>query len=113
MKYGDCGNCSRSAGSHPVRGAWIEIGVIFFASASRVSHPVRGAWIEMALALALSLLALASHPVRGAWIEIASLPSGACRRESHPVRGAWIEICLRPRLPYSQGRVAPREGCVD
>ena len=33
------------------------------------SHPARGAWIEMYLSIAISKLNM-SHPARGAWIEI-------------------------------------------
>ena len=56
--------------SHPVRGAWIEIGFFSGAGFSSVSHPVRGAWIEMPCSHSGSR-AGRSHPVRGAWIEIA------------------------------------------
>ena len=36
------------AGSHPVRGAWIEIGSNKLGSELTFeSHPVRGAWIEI------------------------------------------------------------------
>ena len=37
-------------GSHPVRGAWIEI-ILFFCGKghTKQSHPVRGAWIEIAV----------------------------------------------------------------
>ena len=33
--------------SHPVRGAWIEIGLCSAAVGLPLSHPVRGAWIEI------------------------------------------------------------------
>ena len=55
--------------SHPVRGAWIEIFLIFCRILGNPSHPVRGAWIEILIA-AVSSFSAASHPVRGAWIEI-------------------------------------------
>ena len=38
-------------GSHPVRGAWIEIAQMLSAMASAMSHPVRGAWIEIPIAV--------------------------------------------------------------
>ena len=34
-------------GSHPARGAWIEIRSFSFLSNSVLSHPARGAWIEI------------------------------------------------------------------
>ena len=36
-----------SKGSHPVRGAWIEIIVSVIEGIWNGSHPVRGAWIEI------------------------------------------------------------------
>ena len=59
-------------GSHPARGAWIEIGYHFRALSPAESHPARGAWIEM------------GHQLYASGSE-----------ESHPARGAWIEMTLR------------------
>ena len=77
------------------------------------SHPVRGAWIEIMVMFWTFLRPMPSHPVRGAWIEITkSFTEHGLIIGSHPVRGAWIEIrmmmttCLAPI-------VAPRKGCVD
>ena len=59
------------------------------------SHPVRGAWIEISRCSA-AYIQSASHPVRGAWIEMGSRGDGAgYTASSHPVRGAWVEISLR------------------
>ena len=45
--------------SHPVRGAWIEIAIVYVtAAASILSHPVRGAWIEIADAIIIN-----HHPI--------------------------------------------------
>ena len=54
------------------------------------SHPSRGAWIEMGVVLGAILLVLLSHPSRGAWIEIGLqvLPKMlAWCRTPHGVRG--------------------------
>ncbi len=101
--------------SHPARGAWIEICIIYgtidnlsrtpqgvrglkFASLLgqldiwRGSHPARGAWIEMRLATITTPRISRSHPARGAWIEISSVWLRLRMVKSHPARGAWIEI---------------------
>ena len=39
--------------SHPARGAWIEIVVLFDCKTCELSHPARGAWIEILHALAV------------------------------------------------------------
>ena len=36
-----------SVGSHPSRGAWIEIQTMYVRQRDWESHPSRGAWIEM------------------------------------------------------------------
>ena len=99
-------------GSHPTRGAWIEIACNLLSDAMQASHPTRGAWIEifhaarqfMAAAgrtphgvrgLKLSPLqyshgSQSSHPTRGARIEITWRTSPPSLRWSHPTRGAWI-----------------------
>ena len=69
MKYHKKTELKNVPGSHPVRGAWIEI-------AGYHNH-ISGRW---------------SHPVRGAWIEIGRASPRICQVQSHPVRGAWIEI---------------------
>ena len=89
MKYPSNGIMIPPHGSHPVRGAWIEIG-----RASPRTGPTP------------------SHPVRGAWIEISYAMKKIGQPSSHPVRGAWIEITHSPRI-FSGADVAPREGCVD
>ena len=103
------------SGSHPSRGAWIEIAAIENAVTKFVSHPSRGAWIEIPPPLGGVIHAVTSHPSRGAWIEITEFkflvdiggsrtPHGVRglkfmqrdmiqqRLGSHPSRGAWIEI---------------------
>ena len=42
-------------GSHPVRGAWIEITAVQWGSRGNSSHPVRGAWIEIIMTPDFSL----------------------------------------------------------
>ena len=102
-------------GSHPSRGAWIEMRRTQARPLPYASHPSRGAWIEMGSATSWTCTSSASHPSRGAWIEILSTSSPAdsatgrtphgvrglkcrgrcldgCRGRSHPSRGAWIEI---------------------
>ena len=40
--------------SHPVRGAWIEIGgLLLIVPDDLASHPVRGAWIEIQMILSM------------------------------------------------------------
>ena len=56
-----------------MRGAWIEISVDTEPSNSGGSHPVRGAWIEIEQIAIERLKAASSHPVRGAWIEISRM----------------------------------------
>ena len=34
-------------GSHPARGAWIEMPMLVTRAEADVSHPARGAWIEI------------------------------------------------------------------
>ena len=50
--------------SHPVRGAWIEMGRVEYVKRTLRSHPVRGAWIEMA-ALSANCPALLVAPREG------------------------------------------------
>ena len=58
------------------------------------SHPARGAWIEICKLANCSLL-IWSHPARGAWIEISTGVNGPYETAmSHPARGAWIEITM-------------------
>ena len=48
MKYCAHHPCSKTALSHPARGAWIEIPSLTPPAAEAYkSHPARGAWIEM------------------------------------------------------------------
>ena len=47
------------------------------------SHPVRGAWIEIGVTKLPVVSFISSHPVRGAWIEIVKNPPARtidCRR---------------------------------
>ena len=76
------------------------------------SHPMRGAWIEIASSVSCGAGAVLSHPMRGAWIEMSTRGRRSCRQWSHPMRGAWIEIPLTLRL-VSIVSVAPHAGCVD
>ena len=52
-----------------MRGAWIEIFLLFASRRLKPSLPVRGAWIEIFLSV-LQVGIPTSLPVRGAWIEI-------------------------------------------
>ena len=47
MKSSASGGSSSQSGSHPVRGAWIEMSDFLFQFREVQSHPVRGAWIEI------------------------------------------------------------------
>ncbi|BCX78349.1 hypothetical protein BF1_1509, partial [Bifidobacterium bifidum] len=102
-------------GSHPSRGAWIEIGYGDCSSVcwrGRTPHGVRGLKFTMLVGGGVSIV---SHPSRGAWIEIHPYGGGGVSLssrtphgvrglkslrqrdkptflESHPSRGAWIEI---------------------
>ena len=73
---------------------------------SRGSHPARGAWIEMVSSLCF-LLSFTSHPARGAWIEspVSRLDTGLCL--SHPARGAWIEIFRTYKKEVTAARRTP------
>ena len=101
-------------GSHPSRGAWIEIFGWGCCRRCLWSHPSRGAWIEIFLEVISwhymasrtphgvrglkytdtfpTIVRQRSHPSRGAWIEIYTGAGTSCRHPSHPSRGAWIEI---------------------
>ena len=101
-------------GSHPSRGAWIEItaGTTRTGAATRrTPHGVRGLkWVDMAadrrgpgrtphgvrglkfIGISDYEYALRSHPSRGAWIEISEPCKEVSCTSSHPSRGAWIEI---------------------
>ena len=76
------------------------------------SHPARGAWIEIPAEAAPFQPAEASHPARGAWIEIPTNDVTDIFATSHPARGAWIEIPAEA-APFQPAEVAPRKGCVD
>ena len=56
-------------GSHPTRGAWIEMAGHPPKAAAQLSHPTRGAWIEMEPGIQ-TRPPIRSHPTRGAWIEM-------------------------------------------
>ena len=76
------------------------------------SHPARGAWIEI-LMIWYSISCAGSHPARGAWIEIQHTTAGFTKwSRSHPARGAWIEITDKTKLDGVED-VAPHTGCVD
>ena len=76
------------------------------------SHPARGAWIEMETPDTLFILSLGRTPqgVRGLKYAIFRAYAPWCW--SHPARGAWIEIPDTKAL-YDALDVAPRKGCVD
>ena len=76
------------------------------------SHPSRGAWIEIIGSYDYRETRLSSHPSRGAWIEIQRLDAPAIWCRSHPSRGAWIEMDFEG-LPAADVAVAPLAGCVD
>ena len=129
------GRTPDKSGSHPARGAWIEIDGDTLSIRLHMSHPARGAWIEILLRETLTDESTESHPARGAWIEMFCSWFCWCPYASHPARGAWIEIfCFRFACGLLAGRtpqgvrglkfifsapfrryilVAPRKGCVD
>ena len=63
-------DCDSHKASHPVWGAWIEMGLSLVINSKDMSHPVWGAWIEILLDQILTPFCILSHPVWGAWIEI-------------------------------------------
>ena len=77
-------------GSHPSRGAWIEICETNRNRRTQASHPSRGAWIE-----------IASSITAGRWL---------WRRTPHGVRGLKYRQARRYRR---EDEVAPLTGCVD
>ena len=101
-------------GSHPTRGAWIEISSHSAASAAWESHPTRGAWIEIRAGCGPRWRrpGRTPHGVRGLKFPIGGRVRRVARRTphgvrglkyrssgsiyapslSHPTRGAWIEI---------------------
>ena len=78
----------------------------------RGSHPSRGAWIEIIVAGEAKKTAprRTPHGVRG----LKCYTDGHTDEimVSHPSRGAWIEIMGLGDL-YKSGDVAPLTGCVD
>ena len=106
--------------SLPVRGAWIEIGLLISQTMSTTSLPVRGAWIEISNSSIRRLSVPSSLPVRGAWIEIPDASTHNSAPESLPVRGAWIEITnpnttasVRSRRSPCGERGLKCEVCID
>ena len=82
--------------------------MVALAVAAVGSHPVRGAWVEIAVGDVQAVTAAESHPVRGAWVEI--LVGVVCLMGwpmSHPVRGAWIEIKRPLALRKHRNRRTP------
>ena len=76
-------------GSHPARGAWIEIRQWSLVTYAGESHPARGAWIEIRFVCWQDAMAV-SHPARGAWIEITVVRRPMlmlCGRTPQGVRG--------------------------
>ena len=77
------------------------------------SHPVRGAWIEMGISIDHPAYQEMSHPVRGAWIEIRA--SMIVRRAfSVAPRQGCVDLNNADiRRTGKVDSVAPRQGCVD
>ena len=103
----------KSSGSHPSRGAWIEIvgmSGLRNPTACRTPHGVRGLKYSIGH---IPLRCRESHPSRGAWIEIRT-PARPCkstrRRTPHGVRG--LKFDRAPRI-IKDRLVAPLTGCVD
>ena len=57
------------AGSHPARGAWIEIATRAPRPAKARVAPLAGAWIEILLMFLVFILVYVA-PLAGAWIEM-------------------------------------------
>ncbi len=113
LKWRSRGIVLRAGGSHPSRGAWIEMvttSLSVLRSSGRTPHGVRG----LKSATPIQRVAVhASHPSRGAWIEIIAVMSvlfvTACRTP-HGVRGLkWHE----QQRGSAALLVAPLTGCVD
>ena len=77
------------------------------------SHPSRGAWIEILCDSIGGVSKERSHPSRGAWIEILLTPINAIsplRRTPHGVRGLKLLMVI---VLLAISTVAPLTGCVD
>ena len=96
------------AGSHPSRGAWIEIRTgPRKSTAPNWSHPSRGAWIEIRSRWpdAPQPCRRTPHGVRG--LKYLAAAQEASNPLSHPSRGAWIEIRFWRRASRSRARRTP------
>ena len=76
------------------------------------SHPSRGAWIEIARYVNASMgsMSRTPHGVRG--LKSPDIVQDGVAYWSHPSRGAWIEINGGYRMSCTDS-VAPLTGCVD
>ena len=101
------------AGSHPSRGAWIEIMNSTLHGGFGRSHPSRGAWIEIGTGATVTTPTSrrTPHGVRGlkfhVMVGVGRVPDG---RTPHGVRGLKFDGDV---LPVPSGAVAPLTGCVD
>ena len=112
LKYADPGDGRCQGGSHPSRGAWIEMRARSARSGWRRSHPSRGAWIEISYNVRCyrDKPSRTPHGVRG--LKYPTVNPRAMTKLSHPSRGAWIEMYSPMRRDTSRS-VAPLTGCVD
>ena len=74
MKSGIVGLLSIIFGSHPARGAWIEMSSILCVSSEMRSRTPQGVRGLKCIIIAYTSVFKASHPARGAWIEIRYSP---------------------------------------
>ena len=98
--------------SLPVRGAWIEIGMVKYFTIYLESLPVRGAWIEITMQLLGIFKNGCRSPCGERGLKLCSPIITEIGAKSLPVRGAWIEIDY-PTDKASINSVAPRAGSVD
>ena len=82
-------------GSHPARGAWIEMMLIIAfggTEAGRTPHGVRGLKSLYDYIITRLCRCRTPHGVRG--LKSDGSMRGSMPLSSHPARGAWIEIAL-------------------
>ena len=72
--------------SLPMRGEWIEMGVVSSTQRVSTSLPMRGEWIEISHK-GYDYNSTTSLPMRGEWIEIGNYPGQLCRRAVSPHAG--------------------------
>ena len=112
LKYIQCNLLIFILTSLPIRGAWIEIFVMFKIQSAPKSLPIRGAWIEIQSSkgriIVISCRSL--YGERGLKFCLSVILNTLAM--SLPIRGAWIEIFTQT-YSFHMSNVAPYTGSVD